>query len=105
MPRVRLHKLFEEIRGTMYDVVLKRSPQGDMIVTKRPDMSDVEWSEAQTAQRQRFGTANEYAKAVLADPELRLLCEEIAARENRKPYRVAFSDYFKGKNLLSKREG
>jgi hypothetical protein len=41
MPRVRFSPLVEEIHGTLYDVVFKRSPKGNMIVTKRPDMSKV----------------------------------------------------------------
>ena len=54
MPKVRLKDAIAEIHGTLYDIVLKRSPQGEMIVTKRPDMSNVKWSPAQKAQRQRF---------------------------------------------------
>lgn len=101
MPRVRFKPAIEHIQGTFYDVVFKLSPQGKPIVTKRPDMSNVEWSEARVNQRRRFSQANEYAKAAMADPRVRLLYEEMAARENRRPYRVAFSDYCNGNNLLS----
>jgi hypothetical protein len=103
MPRVRFNPLVEEIHGTMYDVVFKRSPKGNMIVTKRPDMSKVKWSRAQTEQRQRFTKASAYAKAALADSELRAVYEERAAIENKRAYYVALSDYFQGENLLSKR--
>ena len=102
MPRVRLKPSLEYFQGTLYDVVFKLSPQGKPIVTKRPDMSNVEWSEAQTAQRGRFKQANEYAMAALADPDVRAIYEEMAAQEHRRPYRVAFSDYFKGNDLLAK---
>jgi hypothetical protein len=40
MPRVRFSPLVEEIHGTLYDIVLKKSPKGNMIVTKRADMSN-----------------------------------------------------------------
>ncbi len=30
----------------MYDLVFKKSPKGNMIVTKKPDMSKVKWSKA-----------------------------------------------------------
>ena len=103
MPKVRFHSLIEEIHGTMYDVVFKKSPKGKLIVTKRPDMSNVEWSKAQQAQRQRFKQANEYAKAAMANPDVRAIYERRAARAHRLPYRVALSDYFKGKDLLAKR--
>lgn len=101
MPKVRFKPSLEHIQGTLYDVVFKLSPQGRPIVTKRPDMSNVEWSEAQQAQRQRFRQANDYAKAAMAHPDVRALYEKLAAKENKRPYALAVSDYFKGKNLIS----
>src|SRR6266540_3981422 len=100
MPRVRLSPLVEEIHGTLYDVVFKKSPKGNMIVTKRPDMSKVKWSKAQKDQRQRMAKASKYAKAAMADPKVRAKYEKRAIRENKRPYYVALSDYFKGKDLL-----
>jgi len=91
-----------EIQGTMYDVVFKKSPSGKTIVTKRPDMSNVKWSQAQKENWKRMGQANEYAAAAMADPAARAIYEELAAKEDRVPYRLAVSDYYKGKNLLSR---
>ena len=102
MPKVRFAVLVEEIQGTMYDVVFKKSPKGNTIVTKRPDMSNVEWSQAQEDHRKLMAKANDYAHAAMADPKVRAKYEKRAAKENRQPYRVAVSDYYKGKNLLSK---
>ena len=85
MPGVRHSLLIEEIHGTLYDVVFKRSSKGNMIVTKRPDMSRVKWGPAQKAQRERFKRAK-------------------TTRLRRKRARdVAMSDYFKGKDLLAKK--
>ena len=102
MPRVRLSPLIEEIHGTLYDVVFKKSPKGKLIVTKRPDMSKVKWSKAQKNQRQRMAQASQYAKAAMADAEVRAIYEEMAVRENKRPYYVALSDYFKGRDLLAR---
>ena len=102
MPKVKFKEPILEIKGTMYDVVFKRSPQGAMIVTKRPDMSNVQWSAAQQAQRQRFKEVAAYAKAALAEPQVRLRYERKAKRYNKRAWDLAFSDYFKGKNLLIK---
>lgn len=102
MPKVRFQPLIEEIRGTFYDVVFKRSPQGKPIVTKRPDMSNVEWSEAQRAQRQRFREANAYARAAMADPAVRRVYETMAVAQKKPPYRLAMADYFQGRDLLSR---
>jgi hypothetical protein len=92
----------EEIHGTIYDVVLKRSRKGNLIVTKRPDMTKVKASEAQKANRERFKLANAYAKAALAEPKLRARYEKRAERQHKRAWDVAMSDYFEGKDLLSK---
>ena len=97
MPKVRLNPLIEEIHGTMYDVVFKRSPKGNMIITKRPDMSNVKWSEAQQAQRARFKEAVAYARAALADPKVRARYARKAKRQGKRAWDVAMSDYFQGK--------
>ena len=103
MPRVRFHPLVEEIHGTMYDVVFKKSPKGNMIVTKRPDMTKVRASAAQKANRERFKLANAYAKAAFAEPKLRARYQKRAKRQHKRAWDVAMSDYFEGKDLLSKR--
>jgi hypothetical protein len=104
MPKVRLSPLVEEIHGEMYGVVFKRSPKGNTIVTKRPDMSNVEWSDAQQAHRERFGQATAYARAALAEPKLRARYEKRAKRQKKRAWDVAMADYFKGKNLLPKQK-
>jgi len=101
MPRVRFTTGVEQIQGTLYDVVFKLSPQGNPIITKRPDMSNVEWSKAQIDHRQRFGLANTSARAALADPDVRGIYEEKAAKEGKRPFYIARADYLKGNNLLT----
>jgi hypothetical protein len=97
MPKVRLQAGLEQLRGTMYDVVFKLSPQGKMIVTKRPNMSNVKWSEAQKAQRAHFKEAVACARAALADPKVRAQYEERATLENKRAWDLAVSDYFQGR--------
>src|ERR1044071_6642520 len=103
MPRVRYKPMVVEIQGTFYDVVFKKSSRGNTIVTKKPDMSNVEWSPAQQNNWKNMEQANDYAHAAMADPEVRLTYEERAAKEHRVAYRLAVSDYYKRKNLLSQR--
>lgn len=104
MPKVRYKGPIEEIKGTMYDVVLKRSPTGKTIISKRPNMSNVQWSDAQINQRKRFTLASDYAKAALAEPSVRIVYEKKAKRQHKRPRDLAISDYFKGKDLLSKKQ-
>jgi len=102
MPRVRLAPFVEEIHGTLNGLVFKKSPKGNTILTKLPDMSKVKWSKAQKDHRKRMAKANDYAHAAMADPKVRRMYEKRASKENRQPYRVAVSDYYKGKDLLAK---
>jgi hypothetical protein len=39
----------------------------------------------------------------MADPDVRPIYEQRAAEEKRQPFRLAVSDYYRGKDLLSKR--
>jgi hypothetical protein len=103
MPKVILHPWIKELHGKMGDVVFKRSPSGETIMTKRPDMSAVKWSPAQKAHRQRFKQASAYAKAAMADPATRALYEKKAAKAGKRPRDLAISDFFKGKNLITKK--
>jgi hypothetical protein len=66
MAKIKLNPLFDGISGTLGDVVFKKSKNGEIIISSRPQKSNAEPSEAQKAQRQRFTLANSYAKAVLA---------------------------------------
>ena len=102
MPKVRSKGMVVEIQGTMDDVVFKKSLRGGTIITKKPDISGVKWRKAQKDHRKRMRQANKYAAAAMADPDVRAIYEEIASREHKRPYHVAVSDYYKGKNLLSK---
>jgi hypothetical protein len=101
MAIVKLPPWIKEIRGRIGDEVYRTSPNGEIIVSKSPDMSKVEWSPAQKEQRQRFKKAIAYANAAMADPDVRAVYERQAAEQNRQPYRVAVSDSLKGGDLLS----
>jgi hypothetical protein len=104
MPKVKLNPMFSEIYGTIGDIVFRRSKKkGEAIVQKRPDKSKVQWSEAQLAQQHRMKKANAYARAAMADAEARAIYEEMAAQGDKRPDRMAFCDYLRGKDLLSKK--
>jgi len=100
-PGIKENELIKEIRGKVGNVVFRQSPNGDIIISKAPDMSAVEWSPAQQDHRQRFKAAIAYAKAAMAHPDVRAVYEKQAAEGNRRPFQMAVSDYFKGVDLLS----
>ena len=66
-------------------------------------MSKVEWSEAQIAQCACFKQAVAYARAALAEPKLRARYEKRANQQRERAWDVAISDYFAGKDSLSKK--
>ena len=100
MAKAILHPWIKGIRGRLGGVVLRASRSGETIVSRSPDMSAVAWSPAQEAHRRRFKGAIAYAKAAMADPDVRAVYEKQAAEKNRRPFQMAVSDYFKGNDLL-----
>jgi hypothetical protein len=76
-------------QGTLYEVIFKRVSQGKIIVSKKPDMSKVVWSEGQEAQREPFRQASAYAT--------RAKYKRRAKRLNNRPCDLAISDYFQKK--------
>jgi hypothetical protein len=100
MAKVTLSPMVKEIRGKLGDFVFRRSHTGELTIIKTPDMSNVKWSKAQKAHRQRFKKAIEYAKAAMAEPMVRAIYEKTAKKQNKRPFDLAVSDYFKGRNLL-----
>lgn len=103
MAKITLNPIVTRAQGKMGSIVFRRSHTGEMSITKLPDMSNVEWSDAQQAHRKRFRQAVAYAKAAMADPKVRAKYEKIAAQKHKRPFDMAVSDYFKGNDLLSKK--
>jgi hypothetical protein len=101
MARAKLNSMFQSINGSV-DGVVFRWLHGGQVVGKMPDMSKVKWSKAQKAHRQRFKQAVAYARSAMAEPTVRARYEQAAAKQGRRPFDLAVSDYFKGRNLLEK---
>jgi hypothetical protein len=102
-PKIRLHPMFQWIRGKLGKIIYRRTRNGEVSAYPAPDMSHVEWSQAQKAQRQHFAQAVAYAKLATRDPEIRQFYMEMAAKSKRskgRPFDMALSDYFQGNDLL-----
>ena len=97
MAEIILHPMFQTIQGKSGALVYRRTRSGKTFLIKRADMSNVTWSDAQQRQRREFKAANAYAKTAMADPERRAVYEEAARKQNKRPYHLAVSDYFKGR--------
>ena len=100
MNKIKLNPMIEEMRGSFGNLVLRQSVSGRIFASHKPDMSNVVWSEAQTAQRARFRAATAYARAAMADERVSAIYAAEAAEQGKRPFHLAVSDYFKGRNLL-----
>jgi hypothetical protein len=84
MAKVKLHPMIKSLHGKCGDLVFKKGKNGKQIVTRVPDMSNVQWSQSQTQNRSTMGEASKLASQALKDPELRLFFEELAWKENKR---------------------
>ena len=100
MAKVTLAPMIKTIRGKLGGYVFRRTHTGEISLSKSPDMSKVKWSKAQKEHRKRFKKAVAYAQAAMAEPKVRARYEKEAAKKNKRPFDLAVSDYFKGRNLL-----
>ena len=100
MAKVKFNPILQEVRGKAGNLVFRTTPNGGTSLIKRADMSNVEWSEAQKEHRQRMKAAVAYAHAAQSDPKVWQHYQVEAAKQGKKPFNLAISDYFKGRALL-----
>jgi hypothetical protein len=107
MAIVKLGPLLQEAHGKIGDLVFRRGPNGQTIVSRVPQKKKKKSKKAQKAekarnarQRQMLYEAHDYARAAMADPEMREHYEREAKRKRKKPYSLAFSNYFKVQRKL-----
>jgi hypothetical protein len=100
MARVELNPAIRQIRGAVGDMVYRRGQNGKTHIMKMPNMSKVKWSAAQKEHRRRFAYAVAYAHDAMADEKVCAMYVEEAAQKGKRPFDLAVSDYFKGRNLL-----
>ena len=95
------------VHGRIGRLVFRRSHNGQVSTYPTPDMSGVEWSQAQKDHRQRMGEASKYASAAIADPDLRPIYVQMAEANNMnkdRPFDMAVKDYYHtGNDLLWKK--
>jgi hypothetical protein len=102
-PKILLHPMFRWIRGKMGKIVYRLSHNGEVSAYPTPDMTGVEWSPAQKAQRRKLARATAYAKLAIKYPDLRQFYVEMAKqrkKNQRRPFDMAVLDYCQGNDLL-----
>jgi hypothetical protein len=102
MAIVKLGPLLQEVHGKIGDLVFRRGPDGKTIVSKAPQIKKKKSQKAQKAekarnarQRQLMYDAHDYARAAMANPEMREHYEQQAKRKRKKAYSLAFASFFR----------
>lgn len=99
MAKVKLNPALQQIRGRLAGFVY-RIRYGEQTISKSPDMSNVKWSAAQVEHRRRFKLAVAYAHQAMDNEAVRMQYTAEAAEKGKRPFDLAVSDYFRGRNLL-----
>jgi hypothetical protein len=102
MAKIKLDPIINKAQGSIGNYTF-RHMYGRQTLIKKPDMSRVKWSEAQKAHRERFRVASKRARAALADPQVRARYEQEAAAQGKRPFDLALSDFYHGRDLLKER--
>jgi hypothetical protein len=92
MAKIKFNGLVDEIRGGVGGLVVRKS-RGKFTLSNKPDMTALEPSQAQAAQRQAFGRAVAYGKMVMEDPALLAFYEGIAEQKDKPAFSLAVGDF------------
>jgi hypothetical protein len=93
MARVKRNSVLEALQGTIGKELVIKQYCDKVVVTRYPDMSKVKATERQKEQRRKMKEANDYAKAVLKNPELKAFYEK-QLQPGESIYRKAIKEYF-----------
>jgi hypothetical protein len=94
MAKARLNSALQELRGEIDGFVFKNYG-GKVVVTRRPDMSDIKPTKAQLVHRARFRAAGRYADAAWKDPARRTAYARVAAQRKIPIRAVLIEEYFR----------
>ena len=107
MAIVKLSPFLQEVHGKIGDLVYRRGPNGQTIVSKAPQKKKKKSQKAQKAekarnarQRQLMFDAHDYARAAMDNPEMKEYYEQQAKRKRTKAYSLAFASYFEVQKKL-----
>ncbi len=87
--------LLAGISGHIGQVLVVKQYANRTVVSKKPDMSNADKSEAQIVARSKFKMAQAYAKSILLIPSARLYYEQRLA-DGQTVYHAVISAYMKG---------
>lgn len=93
MAQVVKNSFLNALRGGLGKELVFKQYTDKVVVSKYPDMSKVQPSELQKLNRSRMKEANEYARTILRDPELRAAFEK-KLKAGESVFHKAKKEYF-----------
>ncbi len=98
MARLKLHPMFEEVRGKFGEIVYRES-YGTLHMSHIPDLTGIVPSAGQLEQRERFRQAAVYGHLALADPTTRTLYKGVADERNKPVLSVTIADFLNAPSI------
>ena len=92
MARVQLNPVLEQINGQIGDLVFRRY-EDKVVLARKASPSRQEATPAQVATRERFRSAAQYGKLIMADPVLKALYATAAKAKKKPIFSVMVADY------------
>jgi hypothetical protein len=100
MAKVRLNPIISGLHGKIGDMIFRASGTGETVVYLAPDKLGSEKQSGPGSPPHPFDQAHAYAREAMADPEMQLYYQQEAKRTGKKPYFLAFQNYFKVRRKL-----
>lgn len=94
MAKVELDSLLRNIRGSIGNLVVKRTAHG-LVLTRSPDMSKVKWSPAQRARRKLMQDAAAHYRTVMKNPKQAARYRVLAAKQKIPVSSLVMGEYLK----------
>jgi hypothetical protein len=92
MARVQLNPVLEQINGQIGDLVFRRY-EDKVVLARKASPNRQEATPAQVATRERFRSAAQYGKLIMADPVLKALYATAAKAKKKPIFSVMVADY------------
>jgi hypothetical protein len=96
--KFKLNRAFREVSGEL-DGLVYRNVRGKVVAARKPDLSNVVYSESQIAHRERFKQAAAYGKSALADPTVREQYEAAAKDKDMPIFALTIADFFNAPSI------
>jgi len=98
--KFKLNRAFTAASGEL-DGLIYRNVRGQVIASRKPDLSNVVYTEDQIAHRERFKQAATYGKAALANPAVRAMYEAAAKDKDMPVFAATIADFFNAPPLIT----